>query len=66
MATAPDALKYSVEKLLLDTMEPLDPYVALKLTQLALNLVEMSYTMGHADGRRTPAEACPQCPLSGL
>lgn len=49
--TVPEPLRYSIEKLLLDTTEPLDPLISLKITNLTLNLMELVYQMGKQDAR---------------
>lgn len=47
----PEALLRSVEKFYMDLTEPLDPYVALALTNLSLKMIETVYTMGYQDGQ---------------
>lgn len=47
----PDALRYAIEKLMLDTTEPLDPLVSLKVTNLTLEIVELAYQMGMQDSQ---------------
>jgi hypothetical protein len=46
----PLVLKESFEKMLLDTTEPLDPLLALRITNLTLNAIEVAYQMGRQDG----------------
>jgi hypothetical protein len=57
---APEALLSSFEKFYLDITEPLDPYIALTLTNLSVKLVETSYLMGHQDGQKQ-TQICNQC-----
>jgi hypothetical protein len=47
----PSILRESFEKMLLDTTEPLDPLMALRITNLALNAIEVAYQMGCQDAR---------------
>jgi hypothetical protein len=56
----PEALLRSIEKFYLGITEPLDPYIALALTNLSLKLVETVYLMGHQDGQRE-SHVCSQC-----
>jgi len=56
----PEALLRSIEKFYLGITEPLDPYIALSLTNLSLKLVETVYLMGHQDGQRQ-TQVCNQC-----
>lgn len=56
----PEALLLSIEKLYLGITEPLDPYIALALTNLSLQLVKTVYLMGVQDGDRQNQE-CSQC-----
>jgi hypothetical protein len=51
MMHTPEALLRSIEKFYMDLTEPLDPYIALSLTNLSLKLVETVYTMGYQDGQ---------------
>lgn len=51
MIQTPEMLKRAVEKLYMDITEPLDPYVALALTNLSIKMAETAYTMGFQDGR---------------
>lgn len=62
---APDLLLLSIEKLMLNVTEPLDPLVGLKLTGLTRQITEVAYMMGHQDGQRH-ATSCPTCPFKGL
>jgi hypothetical protein len=56
----PEALLRSIEKFYLGITEPLDPYIALSLTNLSLKLAETVYLMGHQDGQRQ-SQVCSQC-----
>lgn len=51
MIQTPEMLKRAIEKLYMDITEPLDPYVALSLTNLSIKMAETAYTMGFQDGR---------------
>jgi hypothetical protein len=51
MMHTPEALLRSIEKFYMDITEPLDPYIALSLTNLSIKLVETVYTMGYQDGQ---------------
>lgn len=63
----PEMLSLSVERLFLSVMEPLDPFVGLKLLQIVLGLVDLAYTMGHRDGGGGHStQACAECPLAGV
>jgi hypothetical protein len=62
---APDMLLLSIEKLMLDVTEPLDPLVGLKLVGLSRQITELVYMMGHQDGQRQ-ATTCPTCPYKAL
>lgn len=48
----PERLLISTEQFLLNISEPLDPLLGLTLTGLVKQLVNISYLMGHADGKR--------------
>jgi hypothetical protein len=62
MMHTPEALLRSIEKFYMDLTEPLDPYVALSLTNLSLKLVETVYTMGYQDGQhRGSSSNCNLC-----
>jgi hypothetical protein len=50
MIQTPEPLVRSIEKLYMDITEPLDPYVALALTNLSVKVIEIAYMMGHQDG----------------
>jgi hypothetical protein len=56
----PEALLRSIEKFYLGITEPLDPYIALSLTNLSMKLVETTYLMGYQDGQQQ-SKVCPQC-----
>ncbi|BAC91983.1 hypothetical protein [Gloeobacter violaceus] len=47
----PETLRSSIEMLMLDTTEPLDPLLSLKLTNLTMNVAKIVYMMGLQDGR---------------
>jgi hypothetical protein len=47
----PEMLRNAVEKFMMDATESLDSLEALKITNLAVGLVDMAYTMGHNDGQ---------------
>ncbi|BAC91135.1 MAG: hypothetical protein KME03_15215 [Aphanocapsa lilacina HA4352-LM1] len=55
---APEPLQSSFERLWLDTTEPLDQLLALKLVQLVRQTVEIAYAMGYQDGQ----DRCPGLP----
>jgi hypothetical protein len=57
----PEALLRSFEQLYLNITEPLDPFVALALTNLSLRVVETAYTMGFQDGQRGSGATCGVC-----
>jgi hypothetical protein len=57
---APEPLLRSVEKFYLGITEPLDPYIALSLTNLSMKLVETTYLMGYQDGQQK-SKVCPRC-----
>ncbi len=61
----PSGLIISVEQLMLQMTEPLDPFVGLKLTQLTTRIVELSYSMGYQDAQQK-ASSCPTCPFKDL
>ncbi|CAN1208932.1 hypothetical protein TUMEXPCC7403_01825 [Tumidithrix helvetica PCC 7403] len=61
MIQAPEPLIRSIEKLYMDITEPLDPYVALALTNLSVKVAEMAYLMGHQDGNSSQSPNC-DCP----
>ncbi|WP_287128791.1 hypothetical protein [Candidatus Cyanaurora vandensis] len=64
---APEGLRISIEKLMLGITDNLDPYVGLKLTNLTIQVAELSYMMGHQDGNRdTIMSDCPTCPFKAL
>lgn len=48
--STPLALTQSFEKLMLDTTEPLDPLIALQITNLAIKAIDVAYQMGRQDG----------------
>jgi len=56
----PEALLRSIEKFYLGITEPLDPYIALSLTNLSMKLVETTYLMGYQDGQKQ-TQICNQC-----
>lgn len=56
----PEALLRSIEKLYMNITEPLDPYIALALTNLSTKLAETIYQMGYQDGQRLTS-ACNYC-----
>jgi hypothetical protein len=53
MIKTPEALRRSVEQFMLDVTEPLDPLLALKLTQVVVMLGDTAYAMGYSDGQRS-------------
>lgn len=57
----PEALLRSIEKLYMDMTEPLDPYIALALTNLSTKLAETIYLMGYQDGQRISSPSCGYC-----
>ncbi|WP_218082595.1 hypothetical protein [Anthocerotibacter panamensis] len=61
----PEGLRLSIEKLMLSVTDNLDPFIGLKLTNLTLQVAELSYMMGHQDGNRGSTE-CSACPFKGL
>jgi hypothetical protein len=56
----PTALLRSIEKFYLGITEPLDPYMAISLTNLSMRLAETVYLMGYQDGQKQ-TQACNQC-----
>ncbi|MEN9205583.1 MAG: hypothetical protein Q6K99_06835 [Thermostichales cyanobacterium BF4_bins_65] len=60
MITTPVPLRQSFERFMLEVTEPLDPLLALKLTQLVLSLTDTAYAMGYSDGQALPR--CAECP----
>jgi hypothetical protein len=62
MIKTPEALRRSVEQFMLDVTEPLDPLLALKLTQLVVRPGDTAYAMGSSDGQRNLDERCCPCP----
>ncbi len=62
MIKTPEALRRSVEQFMLNVTEPLDPLLALKLTQLVVMLGDTAYAMGYSDGQRNLDERCRHCP----
>jgi len=52
MHQTPEALLRAFEKFYIDVTEPLDPYIALALTNLSLRVAETAYMMGYQDGQR--------------
>jgi hypothetical protein len=56
----PEPLLRSVEKFYLGVTEPLDPYIAISLTNLSMKLVETVYLMGYQDGQKL-TQTCNQC-----
>jgi hypothetical protein len=62
---APDGLLISIERLMLDITDNLDPFIGLKLTGITRQVAEISYIMGHQDGNRG-ASTCPTCPFKSL
>jgi hypothetical protein len=52
MNQTPEALLRAFEKFYMDVTEPLDPYIALALTNLSLRVAETAYMMGYQDGQR--------------
>ncbi|AGY60720.1 hypothetical protein GKIL_4474 [Gloeobacter kilaueensis JS1] len=46
----PEELRISIEKLMLETTEPLDPLLSLKITNMTMNLAKVVYQMGRRDG----------------
>lgn len=60
-AQTPEALLRSIEKLYMNITEPLDPYIALALTNLSTKLAETIYLMGYQDGQRLSTNACSYC-----
>jgi hypothetical protein len=61
MIQTPELLVRSIEKLYLDITEPLDPYVALAMTNLSIKVAEMAYMMGHQDGISSQSRTCGFC-----
>ncbi len=57
----PEALLRSIEKFYMDVTEPLDPYLALAMTNLSLRAVETAYLMGFQDGQRFQSPSCGLC-----
>jgi len=61
----PEGLRISIEKLMLNVTETLDPYIGLKLAQLTVQVADLAYVMGHQDANRQ-ATVCPTCPFKNL
>ncbi len=61
MHQTPEALLRAFEKFYMDITEPLDPYVALALTNLSLRVAETAYLMGYQDGQRLGSAECQVC-----
>ncbi len=61
MHQTPEALLRAFEKFYMDITEPLDPYVALALTNLSLRVAETAYLMGYQDGQRWHSAECQVC-----
>jgi hypothetical protein len=62
MIHTPEMLRRAIEKLYTDVTEPLDPYVALALTNLSVKMAETAYLMGFQDGRSASSNAdCDLC-----
>lgn len=59
----PEPLLRAFEKFYLEITEPLDPYIALALTNLSLRVAETAYLMGYQDGQRANSngEGCQLC-----
>lgn len=66
MIQTPEALRRAIEKLYMDMTEPLDPYIALALTNLSTKVVDTIYIMGYQDGQRSQdTSSCELCGSSG-
>lgn len=63
MTPTPEPLLRAFEKFYMDITEPLDPYIALALTNLSLRVAETAYMMGYQDGQGTnrPSADCQLC-----
>jgi len=62
MITTPVPMRQSFERFMLEITEPLDPLIALKLTQLVLSLTDTAYAMGYSDAQMQAVPRCPECP----
>lgn len=67
MPVIPEPLLRALEKFYLEITEPLDPYVALALTNLSLRVAETAYLMGYQDGLGVnhPDPTCQLCHGTG-
>jgi hypothetical protein len=63
MIITPQPLLRSIEKFYIDITEPLDPYIALALTNMSIKLAETIYLMGYQDGQHSSTS--PSCDLCG-
>jgi hypothetical protein len=61
MIQTPEMLRQAIEKLYSEITEPLDPYVALALTNLSVKMAETAYAMGFQDGRSSDRTNCNLC-----
>lgn len=61
MIQTPEMLRYAIEKLYMDITEPLDPYIALAVTNLSVKMAETVYAMGFQDGRSSDRTNCDLC-----
>jgi hypothetical protein len=61
MPSTPEPLLRAFEKFYLDITEPLDPYIALALTNLSLRVAETAYLMGYQDGQHSTTSPCQLC-----
>jgi hypothetical protein len=61
MTQVPELLLRSIESFYTNVTEPLDPYVALALTNLSTKMAEMAYTMGYQDGQKGGKSDCELC-----
>ncbi len=61
MIQTPEMLRHAIEKLYMDITEPLDPYIALAVTNLSVKMAETAYAMGFQDGRSSDRTNCELC-----
>jgi hypothetical protein len=65
MTQVPELLLRSIESFYENVTEPLDPYVALTLTNLSTRMAETAYMMGYQDGQRAGNSSCELCEEQG-
>ncbi|GAB4214990.1 MAG: hypothetical protein OHK0012_14090 [Synechococcales cyanobacterium] len=62
MISTPAPMRQSFERFMLEVTEPLDPLIALKMTQLVLGLADTAYAMGYHDAQFQGTPRCAECP----